>query len=105
MKTYKINPAEQRVVVLPLNGEEMKTKSGIIIPVTVEQNKPGIGKVVAVGKGSADAPMDYREGQHVLYSQYSGLEVKLNLENHGDNTYKVMNQLDIIGTIDEVKNN
>ena len=104
MKTYKINPAEQRVVVLPLSNEETKTRSGIIIPVTAEENKPGIGKVISVGKGSADSPMLYREGQYVLYSQYSGLEVKLNLENHGDNTYKVMNQLDIIGIVELTQN-
>ena len=100
MEKSFIKPAEQRVVVLPEKRGETKTMSGIIIPGTVTENMPEIAKVVAVGSGSKDSPMLYSIGQRVLYSQYAGLELKLNLEwADGEKTYRVMNQLDIMGVI------
>lgn len=99
MEEITINPAEQRVIVLPILEGETKTKGGIIIPKGVEEDKPGMGYVIEVGKGSKDYPMIYRAGQRILYSKYSGLDIKLNIFNHGEHIYKVMNQLDIMATI------
>jgi len=99
MEVITINPAEQRVVVLPIPEKETKTRTGIILPVGVEQDQPGMGWVIKVGKGSKDHPMIYRAGQRVVYSKYSGVDIKLNIFNHGENVYKVMNQLDIMATM------
>lgn len=102
MKEFMITPADQRVVVLPEKPGETTTKMGIIIPGTVDNSTPEIAKVVAVGNGDKDNPMLYRINQKVIYSQYSGVEIKFNLFGHGENTYKVMNQLDIMAVIEEV---
>ena len=103
MEQSIIKPAEQRVIVLPDEQKETKLASGIIIPGTVDQEKPGGGLIIATGRGSKDSPMEFLVGQHVIYSQYSGLDVKLNLIGHGEHTFKVMNQLDIMAVIEEKK--
>jgi len=98
----RINPAEQRVVVKPDKQGETRTNSGIIIPSTVDDKRPELATVIAVGSGSKEEPMKYWKGQRVIYSQYAGLELKLNLEGEGEATYKIMNQMDIIGVIEEL---
>ena len=46
----KIDPLGDRVVVIPLEKEQV-TASGIVIPDTATGEKPSEGVVVAVGKG------------------------------------------------------
>ena len=99
MEVITVSLAEQRVLVLPIPETETKTKGGIIIPPGTEEDKPGMGHIINVGKGSKDYPMIYRAGQRVLYSKYAGLDIKLHIFNHGEHIYKVMNQLDIMATI------
>lgn len=103
-KFYKFNPAEQRVLVLPDEGQETKTAGGIIIPDSKE-TKPNYGRVIAVGKGCLDTPMAYVPGQYVMYSQYAGTDITLNLvegaETFDHTLFKVMNQTDIWGTLNE----
>lgn len=99
MKQVDYKPAEQRVMVLPEKEMETKTRSGIILPAGTEENRPGLGRVVRVGRGSAEDPMLYTPGQIVMYSEYAGLDIKLNLVGQGEQVFKVMNQLDIMGTI------
>ena len=49
---HKITPLGDKVLVKPVSGEEgKKTKSGIIIPETIDKEKPEQGKVIAVGEG------------------------------------------------------
>ena len=100
-KKLRISPAEQRVVVSADVLKEQKTASGIIIPAQVKEEKPGLGTVVATGIGSMDNPMEYRVGQRILFSQYAGLEVELNLTGE-EKTYRVMNQMDVMAIIEEV---
>lgn len=103
MKKYLILPADVRVVVLPDKRKETITDSGIIIPQTNEEEIPETGLVVEVGPGDPDHKMKYKVGDHIIFSQYAGLSIQLNLAEHGNNTYKIMNQVDIIGHIVEVK--
>jgi chaperonin GroES len=76
-----IEPLEDRVVIRPLEGEEM-TASGLVIPDTAKE-KPQEGEVLAVGPGRWDEdgekriPVDVKTGDRVLYSKYSGTEVKI----------------------------
>ena len=102
MKQVIYKPAEQRVMVFPQEEKETKLSSGIILMKGSGEGKPGMGLVVASGTGDEKNKMLYHPGDLVMYSQYSGLDVKLNLVDHGDHTYKVMNQLDIMGTIIEI---
>lgn len=76
-----IQPLGDRVVVLPADKEEKVSASGIIIPDTVDKEKPAKGKVVAVGPGRYDdgelVPMQVKVGQMVLFSKYGYDEVKV----------------------------
>lgn len=102
MEKMLITPAEQRVIVYCEKSADEVRKSGIIIPMGAENKRPEVGVIVAIGKGSLDHPMNYRAGQKIIYSQYAGLEVKLNIDPYGENIYKIMNQLDIMAVITEV---
>lgn len=76
------------VLVLPFEMEE-KTKGGIIIPSTAKE-KPTKGKVISVGNGKKDEPMEVKEGDVVYYSKYAGTTVEMD----GDE-YIILKQSDI----------
>jgi chaperonin GroES len=79
----KLQPLGDRVVVKPIEGEEV-TRGGIILPDTAKE-KPQEGKVLAVGPGrlSEDGKriaMEVKVGDVVLYVKYGGTEVKIDGE-------------------------
>jgi len=81
----KIKPLNDRVIVLRVS-EEQKTAGGIIIPDTAKE-KPQEGKVIAVGPGKMDesgkrTPLEVKKGDRVLFSKYSGNEIKIDGEEH-----------------------
>ena len=74
-----LRPLGDRVVLRPVDREEM-TKSGIVIPDTAKE-KPQEGMVEAVGTGrildsGQRVPMELKVGDKVLYSKYAGNEFK-----------------------------
>ncbi|HVL82391.1 MAG TPA: co-chaperone GroES [Actinomycetota bacterium] len=77
----KLVPLEDRIVIRPLEAEEV-TASGLVIPDTAKE-KPQEGEVLAVGPGRFDEdgerriPIDLAVGDRVLYSKYAGTEVKM----------------------------
>ena len=76
----KLKPLADRVVVRPIEREEV-TKAGIVLPDTAKE-KPQEGEVIAVGPGrlSEDGkrmPMDVKVGDIVLYARYGGTEIKI----------------------------
>lgn len=79
--TLQIQPLGDRVVVAPSRSDEKKLPSGIIIPDSVDKEKPGTGTVVAVGPGKYDdgvlVPMTLKVGNAVLFSKYGYDEVKV----------------------------
>jgi chaperonin GroES len=81
----KYRPLGDRLLVKP-NPSEEKTKSGIVLPDSAKE-KPQEGKVIAAGKGAIDEkgnkiPMEVKVGDVVLYSKYSGTEVKIDNQEH-----------------------
>ena len=74
-----LQPLEDRIVVLPGEGEEM-TASGLVIPDTAKE-KPQQGEVLAVGPGKRSEttgdliPVDVSVGDNVVYSKYGGTEI------------------------------
>ena len=62
-------------------AEEQKTKSGIVLPDTVDKEKPEQAKVVAVGPGRWEdgkiVPMGIKKGDLVLFTKYGPNEVKI----------------------------
>jgi chaperonin GroES len=88
--TFK--PLADRVLIEPAAAEQV-TSSGIIIPDTAKE-KPLRGKVIAVGNGKTDEPMNVNVGDLVIFGQYSGTEIKID----GGN-YLIMRESDIYGII------
>ena len=81
----KVRPLHDRILVKRLD-QEAKSKGGIIIPDTAKE-KPMEGRVVAVGTGKvADdgtvTPLDVKKGDRILFSKYSGSEIKLEGDEH-----------------------
>ena len=77
----RVTPLGDRVLVQPFEESELesKTDSGIIIPETVEKEKPGQGKVIAVGAGKledgARVPPAVKKGDKIIFSKFGYDEV------------------------------
>ena len=87
----RLSPLSDRVV-LKYEETEEKTQSGIILPDSAKE-KPQVAVVVAVGPGK-DEEMQVKEGDKVIFSEYSGTEVKLDAEE-----YAIVSQNDIIAIV------
>ena len=97
MAAANVKPLGDRVLVQPIEEQELK-KGGIIIPDTAKE-KPQEGKVVALGTGKINdegKKVDFtvKEGNRVLISKYGGTEIKIDGE-----TYLIMREDDILGII------
>ena len=87
-----IKPLADRVLIEPKEAET-KTASGIYIPDTAKE-KPQQGKIIAVGSGKKDEPMEVKVGDEVLYGKYSGTEVTFE-----DKKYLIVKQSDILAIL------
>ena len=94
----KLVPLGDRVVLKQLVAEET-TKSGIVLP-GQNKEKPQQAEVVAVGPGGMvegkEVRMEVKVGDKVIYSKYSGTDVKLD-----DVEYIVVKQSDIVAIIED----
>lgn len=88
-----IRPLADRVLIEPTAAEEV-TMGGIIIPDSAKE-KPLKGKVLAVGNGTKDAPMQLKAGDTVLYGKYAGTEIEFE-----GAKYLMMRQNDVLAIID-----
>lgn len=87
-------------LLLKVKKAEEKTKSGIVLPDSAKE-KPQEGEVVAAGPGARDKdgkriPMEVSVGENVLYSKYSGTEVKID-----DQEYLIIKETDILAIIED----
>ncbi len=93
----KLVPLSDRVVLKQLEAEE-KTKSGIILASSA-QEKPQEAEVIAVGPGGVvdgkEVAMQVKVGQKVIYSKYSGTDVKLDGEE-----FIIVRQDDILAVVE-----
>ena len=101
IKGTPVTPLSDRVLLRPLDAHEIgsATASGIIIPETVDKEKTNHGKVIAVGPGRLDedgnrVPMSVKVGQKVIYSKYSGDELKI-----GDEEFIVVKEESILAIL------
>lgn len=93
----KIRPLADRILVKRI-AEETKTAGGILIPDNAKE-KPMEGAVVAVGSGKVLTDgklrsLEVKVGDRVLFSKYSGTEVKLAGEEH-----LILREDDILGVL------
>ncbi len=97
MASVNVRPLHDRILVRR-TGEDEKTAGGLYIPDTAKE-KPQKGKVVATGKGRVledgkTVPLEVKAGDTVLFSKYSGTELKL------DGTeYLMIREEDVLGII------
>ncbi|MGH2470136.1 MAG: co-chaperone GroES, partial [Chloroflexota bacterium] len=76
----KVQPLGDRVLVKPLEREEV-SKGGIVLPDTASE-RPQEGTILAVGSGrvlddGTKVPLEVKTGDKVLYAKYSGTEIKV----------------------------
>lgn len=77
----KLKPLHDHIIVKPILEDEV-TKSGIVLPETVDKEKPEKGQVVAVGEGKLldngqRAALTVKVGDKVMFKKYSPDEVKI----------------------------
>ena len=94
----QVKPLADRVIVKPVEEQEVK-KGGIIIPDTAKE-KPQEGIVRALGTGKTDdngkkVPFEVKVGDRVLVSKYGGTEIKID-----GKEYKLMSSDDLLAILD-----
>ncbi len=94
----KIKPLGDRVLIEPLREE--KRKGGIILPDTMEKERPEKGKIIAVGPGKVDdkgkkIPMNVKKGDTVLFTKYGPNEIKV-----GEKEYLIAREEDILAIVE-----
>ena len=94
----KVKPLGDRVVIKSVEREET-TASGIVLPDSAKE-KPQMAEVIAVGPGGLvdgkEVKMVVEVGQKVIYSKYSGTEVKVDKE-----TLILVRQSDILAVVED----
>ena len=94
----KLMPLGDKVVVKQLEAIET-TKSGIVLAGNAKE-KPQEAEIIAVGPGGVvdgkEIKMEVKVGQKVIYSKYSGTEVKLEGEE-----YRFLKQSDILAIVED----
>jgi chaperonin GroES len=95
----KLKPLSDNIVVKALSKEET-TKSGIILPETIDKEKPEQGEVIAAGPGKLldngqRAQMEVKIGDKILFKKYSPDDFKLDGEE-----VLVLSQSDVIAVIE-----
>lgn len=77
----QLKPVGNHLVLKPLD-QETTTASGIIIPETVDKERPEKGEVLAIGPGKVQdngqrTPIDVTVGQKVLFKKYAPDEFEI----------------------------
>jgi len=89
-----IKPIGDRALVRAVKEEEI-TKSGIILPDTVDKEKKAQGEIIALGSGEKIVKLNLKIGQKVIYSKYAGEEIKID-----ETEYKILGHEDILAVIE-----
>lgn len=94
-----IKPLHDNVIVKPITIDQV-TKSGIVLPDTVDKEKPEKGEIVAIGPGKLTengnrAPISVQIGQRVMFKKYSPDEIKIDGEE-----YLVITDADILAVLE-----
>lgn len=90
----KVVPLGDRLLIKPIKEEE-KTEGGIVLPDSAKE-KPMKAEVIAIGDGDDVKDMDIKVGDRVIYSKYSGTEIKIDEEE-----YIIIDAEDILAKIEE----
>ncbi|MDA0803197.1 MAG: co-chaperone GroES [Planctomycetota bacterium] len=95
----KVRPLGDKILV-KRDEAQTKTDSGIFLPESAK-DKPKQGRVIALGSGVLNKdkgtyiPFTVKKGDTVIFSSYSGTEVKIDNEE-----FLIMTEEDILGIVD-----
>lgn len=96
-KDLKLRPLDDRVVVEPLEAEEM-TAGGIVLPDTAKE-KPQRGTVLATGPGKLldsgeRGELSVSVGDEVIFGKYAGTDVEVS-----GHDVKILRESDILAKV------
>ncbi len=94
----KLHPLGDRLLIEPIVET---SKSGFVVPDSMEKDKPQEAKVVAVGPGKLDnngkiVPMTVQVGDTIIFRRYAPDEFKI-----GGKDYMVLSESDVIAIVKE----
>ncbi len=97
MAKIKIRPLDDRVVVEPMEAEEM-TAGGIVLPDNAKE-RPQRGTVIAVGPGKLldsgeRGSLSVVVGDEVIFGKYGGTEIEID-----GSDVKILRESDILAKI------
>lgn len=97
MANVNLRPLDDRVVVKPMEAEEV-TAGGIVLPDTAKE-KPQRGKVVAVGPGRLldsgnRGELAVAVGDEVIFGKYGGTDIEVDGED-----IKILRESDILAKV------
>ena len=92
-----LKPMRGKVLIKPSKEEKM-TKSGIVLPDTVEKEELEQGEVMAVGQPKIEhgkeMPMEVKVGDKVILKKYGPDKVKIEGEE-----YMIADEVDLVGIV------
>ncbi len=97
MKDINLKPLDDRIVVEPVEAEQV-TAGGIVLPDTAKE-KPQRGTVLAVGPGKlldsgSRSEMSVAVGDEVIYGKYSGSEIEVD-----GREVKILRESDVLAKV------
>ena len=97
MKDIKLRPLDDRIVVEPLEAEEV-TAGGIVLPDTAKE-KPQRGTVIATGPGKLldsgeRGQMSVAVGDEVIYGKYAGSDIEID-----GKEVKILRESDVLAKV------
>jgi len=97
MKDINLKPLDDRIVVEPVEAEQV-TAGGIVLPDTAKE-KPQRGTVLAVGPGKlldsgSRSEMSGAVGDEVIYGKYSGSEIEVD-----GREVKILRESDVLAKV------
>lgn len=91
MPKETIRPLGENVLIKPVK-EDVKTKSGLVLPDSATGEKPQKGKVIAIGDSEK---IKVKKNQNVIFAKYSGTEIELEKEE-----YLIIKAEDILAVVE-----
>ena len=96
-KKLNLKPLDDRIVVEPLEAEEM-TAGGIVLPDSAKE-KPQRGTVLAIGVGrlldnGKRGEMNVSVGDEVIYGKYSGSDIEVD-----GKEVKILRESDVLAKV------
>ena len=97
MAKIKLRPLDDRVVVQPLEAEEV-TAGGIVLPDSAKE-RPQRGTVIAVGAGKVldsgkRGELSVAVGDEVIYGKYAGTDIEVD-----GNDVKILRETDVLAKV------